>query len=110
MHETPCILVCLTTVKDGDQARALAQTILEHRAAACVQIDGPIESHYRWEGRDCCDQEYRLMIKTVAGQATALRELIRQHHPYDQPQIVTLKSIDVDAGYAQWVQQQTATQ
>lgn len=103
----PQILVCLTTVADQHQARKIAQALLQHRAAACVQIDGPIESHYHWEGQDCCDQEYRLVIKTAIDWQHRLRELIREIHPYDHPQIVTLQSIDVDQGYATWVNEQT---
>lgn len=101
------ILVCLTTVSSQDQARELARALLNERAAACVQIDGPIESHYHWDGKDCCDAEFRLVIKTSVQLKDRLREFIRAHHPYDQPQIVTLQSFDVDAGYASWVNDQT---
>ena len=108
MSELPPVLVCLTTVADQKDARELAKQLLDRRAAACVQIDGPIESHYRWEGRDCCEGEYRLVIKTSVSRKDALRELLREIHPYDQPQIVTLESADVDPGYAAWVWEQTS--
>ena len=107
MTTDPPILVCLTTVTDQDQARQMAGSLLERRIAACVQIDGPIESHYRWEGKLCCEQEYRLVIKTSLRQQTQLRDMIRELHPYDQPEIVVLESFDVDAGYASWVESQT---
>jgi periplasmic divalent cation tolerance protein len=107
MPDTPSTLVCLTTVADQETARKLAKRLLDRRAAACVQIEGPIESHYRWEGRDCCEIEYRLVIKTSVSRKEELREFLREIHPYDQPQILTLQSVDVDPGYSAWVREQT---
>ncbi len=103
----PQILVTLTTVSTREQARDLAQAIIDRRAAACVQVDGPIESYYRWDDKDQCDEEFRLIIKTSLDEKTRLHDLIRELHPYQQPQIVTLESIDVDPGYAAWVESQT---
>ncbi|MCA9140144.1 MAG: divalent-cation tolerance protein CutA [Planctomycetales bacterium] len=107
MNSRPIILVCLTTVSNQNQAREMARALLDQRVAACVQIDGPIESHYRWQGEDCCESEFRLVIKTSVEQKDRLREFIRDVHPYDQPQIVTLESVDVEAGYAAWVNEET---
>ena len=106
MSRTPPVLVCLTTVSDQDQARRIAKELLEKRVAACVQIDGPVESHYRWQDKVECETEYRLVIKTSEGKKSDLHDLIREIHPYDQPQIVTLQSVHVDPGYAEWVEQE----
>ena len=38
-----------TTVATPEDARRLAQAVLQQRLAACVQIE-PITSHYRWQG------------------------------------------------------------
>ena len=107
MPDASAILVCMTTVSQRTQASEMAKALLDCRVAACVQIDGPIESHYRWEGKNCCESEYRLVIKTSVRTMDALRRQIGKIHPYDQPEIVTLISVDVDAGYSAWVDQQT---
>nr|WP_236649494.1 divalent-cation tolerance protein CutA [Rhodopirellula sp. SM50] len=107
MTDAPTVLVCWTTVSQQEQARTIAQALLERRVAACVQIDGPIESHYCWDGRVCCETEYRLVIKTSVGQAVRLKETLRALHPYEVPQIVMLRSVDVDRDYARWVDEQT---
>ena len=39
-----------TTVTREDDARAIAQALVEGRLAACVQVLGPITSTYRWQG------------------------------------------------------------
>ncbi|MCS7469364.1 divalent-cation tolerance protein CutA [Stieleria sp. ICT_E10.1] len=107
MIDAPTVLVCWTTVSEQQQARTIAQALLERRVAACVQIDGPIESHYCWDGRVCCETEYRLVIKTSAQQQTRLKEVLRALHPYEVPQIVTVRSVDADRDYARWVDGQT---
>lgn len=101
------LVVCLSTVADLEQARSLASSMIRERLAACVQIDGPIESHYQWEGKTCREQEYRLVIKTTSAKGDQLKQRLMVLHPYDQPQIVLLPCSDSDSGYADWVRQQT---
>jgi len=95
--------VCLTTVGDAEQGRRLAEALLERKLAACIQIDGPIQSFYRWKGQTHCDAEYRVMLKTTTAKASELRAALAEIHPYEQPQIVTLAAHDADPGYAAWV-------
>ncbi|KAA5540474.1 divalent-cation tolerance protein CutA [Roseiconus nitratireducens] len=102
------VLICFTTVGQQTQAQRLARALLDNQLAACVQIDGPIESLYTWKGDVCCEQEYRLIIKTAEGMEQRLRESLIELHPYDTPQIVTLRSVDVEPNYRQWVQSQCA--
>ena len=108
MSEHHPVIVCLTTTKDQEEARSIAGQLIEESLAACVQIDTPIESHYRWEGKVCRETEYRLVIKTSVEKTAALRERLRTIHSYDQPQIVMLASHDADPGYARWVHEETA--
>ena len=60
---TPYSIV-LTTLPDQETARQLASVILNHHLGACVQIIGPIESHYIWEGKAEQSTEFQLSIKT----------------------------------------------
>lgn len=96
------ILVVTTTVGSAAAAAALARSILEHRLAACVQIDPEVTSFYRWKGQLCEEQEARLVIKTAPGQEAALRAFLAEHHPYELPQFVAV-SVPASADYAQWV-------
>jgi periplasmic divalent cation tolerance protein len=105
MSPSASVVVCFSTVERSEQARHIAAELVRRRVAACVQIDGPIESHYVWEGKVCSDPEYRLVIKSSADTAGRLRDVLREIHPYDVPQIVTVPCIDVDPDYAAWVRQ-----
>ena len=50
--------IVLTTVGLLEKAEQIAETLLERRLAACVNIIGPIRSIYRWQGALQREQEY----------------------------------------------------
>ena len=64
-----------TTVATPEDARRLAQAVLQQRLAACVQVE-PITSHYRWQGALHEEAEWRLVCKTVAGSVAGLLQLV----------------------------------
>jgi periplasmic divalent cation tolerance protein len=82
------ILIVTTTVGSRADGEGLAKAIIERRLAACVQVEGPIQSHYRWQGKVCEEAEFRLVIKTLPGCAAALQALLAEQHPYEVPQFV----------------------
>ena len=43
--------IAWTTVETKEVAQQLARQWVECGVAVCVQIEGPIESVYRWEGK-----------------------------------------------------------
>ncbi|MEM9588683.1 MAG: divalent-cation tolerance protein CutA [Planctomycetota bacterium] len=103
------VVVVLTTVADQGDAKRLSLQLVQRGFAACVQIDGPVESCYSWEGKLETTAEYRLTIKTVSDKWDALEAWLLEHHPYDQPQLIALPATHVTGGYANWVRQQTAS-
>jgi periplasmic divalent cation tolerance protein len=85
-----------------DEARRLAQVILEARLAACVNIVPGLESHYWWKGQLDRASEVLLLVKSSAGQFDALRDLVARHHSYECPEIVGVEPRDVAPGYRAW--------
>lgn len=96
------LIVALTTVARKSDAQALAEGIIRERLAACVQIDGPIQSIYHWNGGIVNDDEYRLSIKLPATGLEALQQWIQAQHPYDTPQWIVLQGSCSEA-YGKWV-------
>lgn len=43
------LIAVTTTVASAEDARRLAQAVLEQRLAACAQVEAVV-SHYRWDG------------------------------------------------------------
>lgn len=103
------VLVVLTNAPDADTAARLSQAVLQARAAACVNRLAPVESEYWWQGNLERAQEWPLLIKTTRARYAALEGVIRQHHPYDVPELIAWP---VSAGYGPylaWVRSETAS-
>lgn len=100
------ILIVTTTVASEADAARLARELVAHRLAACVQVDVDVRSFYRWQGRDCEDVEWRLTLKTVPERADAVAAFLREHHPYELPQVVMVPAC-ASAAYAAWVRSET---
>jgi periplasmic divalent cation tolerance protein len=101
-----CIVV-LSTVPDTDTGRRIARAILERRLAACVNISGPLESLYWWEGKIQQDPEHLLVIKTREELFPALEEAVRSLHPYDVPEIIALPVRQGSSAYLDWIGAET---
>ena len=97
------IFVGWTTVADTESAHRLAESLIEASLAACVQIDSPVTSHYRWKGQSCQGAEIRLWVKTTEACLPAIGHHFNRHHPYDLPQWVAVRASDVSTDYADWV-------
>ena len=79
--------------------------VLEQRLAACVQIEGPFASIYRWQGVVENTEEFCCRAKTTPAAVAACESAIRSLHPYDCPEILVTHACG-SAGYAAWVRDQ----
>lgn len=93
----------ITTTAEKSAATELARRLIERRLAACVQIDGPLESHYRWEGVVEQSTEWRLTIKTTDAAAGGVVAAVHQYHPYDEPEILVTPITGGSPGYLRWL-------
>ncbi len=100
---TTNLLIGWTTTPDRETACRLAEGVVRAGLAACVQVSGPIDSYYLWNGQLEKSQEWRLTLKFSATSADELGRWIRQHHPYQIPQWVAVRSELVLPEYAHWV-------
>ena len=100
------VLQIITTTATIDDARRIATARVERRLAACVQIVGPIESVYRWEGRIETAQEWQCWIKTRGDFYGPVAQAIRELHPYDVPELLTVAA-EASKDYLDWLRQAT---
>lgn len=90
-------------------ARAIADEAIDHRVAACANIEGPMASTYRWKGVVEQAFEFILWLKAPAENFARIEAIVKAHHPYDVPAIVALGVTEVNADYAAWVDENTDT-
>ena len=102
------IIQVVTTVDAKDKAQDLARHLVKLRLAACVQIDGPLESIYRWEGEIDTSSEWRLTVKTRRGVYNEVEDAIRGWHDYEVPEILAVSVVIGSVKYIQWLNEQVA--
>jgi periplasmic divalent cation tolerance protein len=93
----------LTTCGSQEEARRIAQELVERRLAACVNIVPQIESVYRWQGEVETATEWLLIIKTTAHVFESLRETLGKLHSYDVPECIEITVEDGSAAYLDWI-------
>jgi periplasmic divalent cation tolerance protein len=103
------VIVVITSTPDAETAAHLSQVVLQARAAACVNRLAPVESEYWWQGKLERAQEWPLLIKTTRARYAALEAVIRQHHPYDVPELIAWPVTAGYAPYLAWVRSETET-
>jgi len=97
----------LTTFASRGQALDVARAAVAERVAACVQIVGPITSVYRWEGRVEEAEEVLCLFKTTGSGLEELVTFVRDHHPYDIPELTAVPVSFVDPRYLTWAEEVT---
>lgn len=96
-----------TTFGGRAAAEACAGRLVEERLAACVQVDGPVRSVYRWRGGVETAEEFRCTCKTSVERAPACVAAIERGHDYETPEII-LSRVTATAAYASWVRASVA--
>jgi periplasmic divalent cation tolerance protein len=96
-------LQVLTTVGSEEEAERLGAALVERRLAACVQVVGPISSHYRWQGKVERSREWQCLAKTTADRYAEVEAAIAELHSYEEPEIVATPIVAGSAGYLEWI-------
>ncbi|MSU51357.1 MAG: divalent-cation tolerance protein CutA [Opitutus sp.] len=103
------MFIAWTTVANRADADRLAAGIVTQDLAVCVQIEGPITSHYRWHGKIERSEEFRLTIKCRPGQLAALEKHVLSAHPYDVPEWLAVRAEHVGEKYLSWAGANSST-
>ncbi|HEY0257084.1 MAG TPA: divalent-cation tolerance protein CutA [Candidatus Methylacidiphilales bacterium] len=107
MSFTPRLI--FVTASSMEEARRLAQGLLEKHLAACVNLVPHLESHYRWEGKLEMATEVLLLIKGSSEQFEELEAYIQLYHSYDCPEVVAVEPGEMAPMYRQWWERQLGT-
>ena len=103
------MFIAWTTLGTRDEAEKLAAEVVALRLAACAQVEGPIVSHYNWQGRPERTEEFRLCLKCLPDKLSDLREYVLAHHPYEIPEWLAVKAENVSEKYLSWARSSATT-
>jgi len=95
----------LTTAGSRDEARRIADALVDRKLAACVNIVSGVESIYRWKGKTEEAEEWLLWIKTTADAFERVRDAIREMHSYELPECLCLAIENGSPEYLQWLEE-----
>jgi periplasmic divalent cation tolerance protein len=95
--------IVLTTAGSADEARKIADALVDRRLAACVNIVPQVESVYRWQGKVERASEWLLIIKTHADVFEDVCSAIKSLHSYELPECIMLEIGQGDQEYLDWI-------
>ena len=99
-------IIVLTTCESSQDAQTIAETLVEKRLAACVNILPGLKSIYRWQGKVENATELLLLIKTRRGLFEQLSAELARIHPYEVPEVIALPLIDGAPAYLGWLEKE----
>ncbi len=94
------------TLPDKKGAERLSQKLLEKRLAACIQVIGPITSHYWWQEKITHSKEWLCIAKTTRHCYHELEKTVQEFHSYEVPEIIALPITAGYQPYFKWLQQE----
>ncbi len=96
-------LLVLCTCPEASTAERIARVLIESRSAACVNILPGLRSIYEWRGAVESSAETLLLIKAKTATYPAVEALVRQHHPYELPEVIAVPIVRGLAAYLDWI-------
>jgi periplasmic divalent cation tolerance protein len=102
-------IVVFMTAATAEEARQIADRLVEAQLAACVQILPEILSIYRWKNEVQREPEVLLLAKTTAARFEELEREVRAIHSYETPEIVAVPVARISAPYRDWLMDAVAT-
>ena len=99
----PDYILCLTTTNNKDIALKIAKELLFTKSAACVNIVDKVNSLYWWKGKVEEDKEYLILIKTQAEKFRQVKRVIKEHHNYEVPELISFRIEKGLSSYLRWL-------
>lgn len=94
----------MTAIYNKKKAEEIATHLLKKKLTGCVQVLGPVESQYWWEGKIVKDKEWLILIKTSEIFYKKVEKEIKKIHSYSTPEILATAIIDGNKDYLKWLE------
>lgn len=101
-------VIVLITASSSEEAEKIAQSLVEEKLAACVNIIPGLTSIFTWEGKLDRAAELLLVIKTRQERMKELIKTVKDLHSYSVPEIIALPIIGGSEDYLKWVDESTS--
>lgn len=93
----------ITTTEKKEDAEKITRVLIEKRLAGCIQIIGPITSTYWWKNNMEKAEEWLCFIKSKRNLYKEIETCIKEIHPYETPEIISLPIVEGNKNYLKWL-------
>ena len=97
------MIIIKTTTDSHKTMKLIANTLLNKKLAACVNMIPRMRSKYIVDGRITESREVILLIKTTKKLENKVYKTIKDLHNYEIPEISTIQTSRVDKNYENWL-------
>ena len=97
------MIIIKTTTDSHKTMKLIANTLLNKKLAACVNMIPRMRSKYIVDGRITESREVILLIKTTKKLENKVYKTIKDLHNYEIPEISTIQTSKVDKNYENWL-------
>ena len=97
------MIIIKTTTDSHKVMKLIANTLLNKKLAACVNMIPRMRSKYIVDGRITESREVILLIKTTKKLENEVYKTIKDLHNYEIPEISTIQTSKVDKNYENWL-------
>jgi periplasmic divalent cation tolerance protein len=101
------VVIIYSTINDIKQAKKIANTLVEEKLVACVNIIPKIHSIYRWKGKIESEEECVIIAKTNDNIVKKVIQKIKSMHTYEVPDIIVLPIIGGLKEYLEYITNET---
>ncbi len=102
---TYCIIN--TTTSSEEEAKKIANHLVEKKLIACCNIIPKITSIYTWNNRLNEDTEALMIMKTKTELYNTVEEEIKKLHSYEVPEIICTNIENGNKEYLNWINDNT---
>ncbi len=96
-------IIVLITAGSEEEAHKIAESLVNGKKAACVNIVPRVDSLFWWEDKIDSARESLLLVKTKATLFPEIVELVKRTHSYEVPEIIALPIIAGSEDYLKWL-------
>jgi len=107
-HNVQNVVIFITT-STGEEARIIANMLLQQRTVACVNILPQINSLFWWNGTIDAAEESLLVAKTTASHLDDVVRLVKESHGYDIPEVIAVPIVGGNLDYLEWMDREVSS-
>ena len=95
-------ITIITTTNSEFNAKFIANSLIETKLAACVQLIPKVTSTFKWKNSINQEEEFLILIKTINTLKKDVQKIIEKNHTYETPEIISFSFDILNDNYKKW--------